>query len=180
MLMTRRLVLGIAFFALAACASSDPDDQAAHRAEIDAGADAALNELFAEIPPPGPSPTRPRASSFSGFSQTGLAWAPRPGTGSFALVKRTLLTTTRRAPRSVSRSEASPIREGATPLECALAAAPANNPARSLVIGLRRLHRRRHALGARDHQRTWLSLRFPASGRSGAGATRWPTCGTCP
>jgi lipid-binding SYLF domain-containing protein len=50
MLMTRRLVLGIAFFALAACASSDPDDQAAHRAEIDAGADAALNELFADDP----------------------------------------------------------------------------------------------------------------------------------
>lgn len=48
MLLTRRLVLGTALFALAACASSDPADQAAHRAKIDAGADAALSELYAD------------------------------------------------------------------------------------------------------------------------------------
>jgi lipid-binding SYLF domain-containing protein len=48
MQMTRRLVLGSALLALAACASSDPGDMAAKRAEIDAGADAALDELFTE------------------------------------------------------------------------------------------------------------------------------------
>jgi lipid-binding SYLF domain-containing protein len=48
MLVTRRLVLGTALLALAACASSDPEDRAAKQAEIDAGADAALSELFAE------------------------------------------------------------------------------------------------------------------------------------
>jgi len=46
--LTRRLVLGTALLALAACTSSDPGDRAAKRAEIDAGADAALSELFAE------------------------------------------------------------------------------------------------------------------------------------
>jgi len=50
MLLTRRLVLCTALIALAACASSDPGDKAAHRAEIDASADAALNELYAEDP----------------------------------------------------------------------------------------------------------------------------------
>jgi lipid-binding SYLF domain-containing protein len=50
MLLTRRLVLGTALFALAACTSSDPGDRAAKKAEIDAGADAALNELFADDP----------------------------------------------------------------------------------------------------------------------------------
>jgi lipid-binding SYLF domain-containing protein len=50
MFVNRTLVLSTALFALAACASDDPDDQAAHRAEIDAGADAALSELFADDP----------------------------------------------------------------------------------------------------------------------------------
>jgi lipid-binding SYLF domain-containing protein len=50
MLLTRRLVLGSALFALAACTSSDPGDRAAKKAEINAGADAALNKLFAEDP----------------------------------------------------------------------------------------------------------------------------------
>ena len=48
MQITRRLVLGGALLALAACASSDPSDMAAKRAEIDAGADAALSELFSD------------------------------------------------------------------------------------------------------------------------------------
>jgi lipid-binding SYLF domain-containing protein len=48
MLLTRRLALGAALFALAACTSSAPADRAAKKAEIDAGADAALNQLFAE------------------------------------------------------------------------------------------------------------------------------------
>jgi lipid-binding SYLF domain-containing protein len=48
MLLTRRLLLGSALLALAACASSDPADQAAHRTQIDASADAALSELLAE------------------------------------------------------------------------------------------------------------------------------------
>ena len=48
--LTLRLVLGTALFALAACTSSDPGDRAAKKAEIDAGADAALNELFADDP----------------------------------------------------------------------------------------------------------------------------------
>ena len=48
MLLTRRLLLGSALLALAACASSDPADQAANRTQIDAGADAALSELYAE------------------------------------------------------------------------------------------------------------------------------------
>ena len=50
MLLTRRLALGAALFALAACTSSDPGDRAAKKAEIDAGADAALNELLADDP----------------------------------------------------------------------------------------------------------------------------------
>jgi lipid-binding SYLF domain-containing protein len=50
MILTYRLVLGTALLALAACASSDPGDQAAKRAEIDAGADAALSELYAKDP----------------------------------------------------------------------------------------------------------------------------------
>jgi lipid-binding SYLF domain-containing protein len=50
MLLTRRLVLGSALLALAACTSSDPADQGAKRAQIDAGADAALSELYAEDP----------------------------------------------------------------------------------------------------------------------------------
>lgn len=49
MLMTRRLALGGALLALVGCASS-PADQAAQRAEINAGADAALNRLYAEQP----------------------------------------------------------------------------------------------------------------------------------
>ena len=49
MLMTRRLALGGALLALVGCASS-PADQAAQRAEIDAGADAALNQLYAQDP----------------------------------------------------------------------------------------------------------------------------------
>jgi lipid-binding SYLF domain-containing protein len=48
MLLSRRLVLGGALIALAACASSDPGDRAARKAKIDAGADAALSELLAE------------------------------------------------------------------------------------------------------------------------------------
>jgi lipid-binding SYLF domain-containing protein len=48
LLLTRRLVLGTGLLALAACASSDPGDMAAKRAKIDAGADAALRELYAE------------------------------------------------------------------------------------------------------------------------------------
>jgi lipid-binding SYLF domain-containing protein len=48
MLLTRRLVLGTALSVLAACTSTAPGDQAAKRAEIDAGANAALSELFAE------------------------------------------------------------------------------------------------------------------------------------
>ena len=48
MLLSRRLLLSTVLFALAACASSEPADQAARRAKIDAGADAALNELYAE------------------------------------------------------------------------------------------------------------------------------------
>jgi lipid-binding SYLF domain-containing protein len=50
MLLTRRLVLATAFFALAACTSSSPSDRVAHKAEIDAGADAALSKLYAENP----------------------------------------------------------------------------------------------------------------------------------
>jgi lipid-binding SYLF domain-containing protein len=50
MLMIRRLVLGAALLALVGCASSEPADQAAQRAEIDSGADAALNQLYAEDP----------------------------------------------------------------------------------------------------------------------------------
>jgi lipid-binding SYLF domain-containing protein len=50
MLLTRRLVLGSALIALAACASSAPADRAAKKTEIDAGADAALSELFADDP----------------------------------------------------------------------------------------------------------------------------------
>jgi len=48
--LTRRLVLSAAILTLAACASSDPGDRAAKRAEIDAEADAALNELYADDP----------------------------------------------------------------------------------------------------------------------------------
>jgi lipid-binding SYLF domain-containing protein len=48
MLLTRRLVLASALLALAACTSNTPSDRAAHKAEIDAGADAALNKLYAE------------------------------------------------------------------------------------------------------------------------------------
>jgi hypothetical protein len=43
-MLTRRLVLGTALLALAACASGSPGDQAARRAKIDANADAALQE----------------------------------------------------------------------------------------------------------------------------------------
>jgi lipid-binding SYLF domain-containing protein len=50
MLLTRRLVLATALFALAACTSSSPSDRAAHKAEINAGADAALSKLYAENP----------------------------------------------------------------------------------------------------------------------------------
>ncbi len=50
MLMTRRLVLGGAVLALVGCTSSTPADQSARRAEIDSGADAALNRLLAEDP----------------------------------------------------------------------------------------------------------------------------------
>jgi lipid-binding SYLF domain-containing protein len=50
MILTYRLVLGTALLALAACTSSDPGDPAAQRAKIDAGADAALSELYAEDP----------------------------------------------------------------------------------------------------------------------------------
>jgi len=50
MILRYRLVLGIALLALAACASSDPGDRAAQRAKIDAGADAALSELYAKDP----------------------------------------------------------------------------------------------------------------------------------
>lgn len=56
---TRGLVLGTALLALAACASSDPDEMAAKedmaatedmakKTELDAGADSALSELYAE------------------------------------------------------------------------------------------------------------------------------------
>jgi lipid-binding SYLF domain-containing protein len=52
--LTRRLVLGTALFALAACASSDPSEQAAEqaaqKAKIDAGADTALSQLLASDP----------------------------------------------------------------------------------------------------------------------------------
>jgi lipid-binding SYLF domain-containing protein len=50
MLLTRRLVLGTALFALAACTSTTTADRSAKMAEIDAGADAALSKLFAENP----------------------------------------------------------------------------------------------------------------------------------
>jgi lipid-binding SYLF domain-containing protein len=50
MLMTRRLVLGGTLLALAACASSKSAYPTAQRAEINSGADAALNRLFAEDP----------------------------------------------------------------------------------------------------------------------------------
>jgi lipid-binding SYLF domain-containing protein len=50
MLLTRRLALTTALFALAACTSSSPSDRTARKAEIDAGADAALSKLFAENP----------------------------------------------------------------------------------------------------------------------------------
>jgi lipid-binding SYLF domain-containing protein len=50
MLLTRRLALTTALFALAACTSKSPTDRAAHKAEIDAGADAALSKLYAENP----------------------------------------------------------------------------------------------------------------------------------
>ena len=43
-------MLASALFALAACTSSTPSDRAAHKAEIDAGADAALSKLYAENP----------------------------------------------------------------------------------------------------------------------------------
>ena len=50
----RTIKLGLAGAAallmLSACTSSDPADQAAKRAQIDAGADAALSELYAEDP----------------------------------------------------------------------------------------------------------------------------------
>ncbi len=48
--LTRRLALTTALFALAACTSKSPSDRAAHKAEIDAGADAALSKLYAENP----------------------------------------------------------------------------------------------------------------------------------
>jgi lipid-binding SYLF domain-containing protein len=47
-MLTRRLVLGTALLALAACASSDPADQAAKRTKINPDADAALQELYAD------------------------------------------------------------------------------------------------------------------------------------
>jgi lipid-binding SYLF domain-containing protein len=50
MLMTRRWMLGTALLVLAACASSNPADQAAKRTEINSGADAALNQLLAQDP----------------------------------------------------------------------------------------------------------------------------------
>jgi lipid-binding SYLF domain-containing protein len=50
MLLTRRLALTTALFALAACTSSSPSDRTARKAEIDAGADAALSKLFAQNP----------------------------------------------------------------------------------------------------------------------------------
>jgi hypothetical protein len=61
MLLTRRLVLATALFALAACTSSSPSDRAAHKAEINAGADAALSKLYAE----NPAAKSPRASPSS-------------------------------------------------------------------------------------------------------------------
>lgn len=50
MLMTRRLMLGGTLLALVACASSKSADPTAQRAEINSGADAALNRLLAEDP----------------------------------------------------------------------------------------------------------------------------------
>jgi lipid-binding SYLF domain-containing protein len=50
MLLTRRLALIIALVALAGCTSSSPSDRAAQKAEINAGADAALSKLYAENP----------------------------------------------------------------------------------------------------------------------------------
>jgi lipid-binding SYLF domain-containing protein len=50
MLLTRRLALTIALVTLAGCTSSSPSDRAAQKAEINAGADAALSKLYAENP----------------------------------------------------------------------------------------------------------------------------------
>jgi lipid-binding SYLF domain-containing protein len=50
MLLTRRLALGTALLVLGACTSADPGDRAARKATIDAGAEASLNELYAENP----------------------------------------------------------------------------------------------------------------------------------
>jgi lipid-binding SYLF domain-containing protein len=50
MLSIRKLVLGGVFLALVACASSGPADKDAKRAEINSGADVALNQLLAEDP----------------------------------------------------------------------------------------------------------------------------------
>jgi hypothetical protein len=67
MLLTRRLALTIALVALAGCTSSSPSDRAAQKAEINAGADAALSKLYAtpRIQPPRHSPAEPRASPSS-------------------------------------------------------------------------------------------------------------------
>lgn len=50
MSMTRRVLMGVAMLGLAACSSSDPGDQMAKREEINANANAAMNQLFAEDP----------------------------------------------------------------------------------------------------------------------------------
>ena len=104
MFLTRRLVLITTLFALAACTSSSPSDRAAEKAEIDAGADAALSKLFAENPAAKTLAGRAKGIAiFPNIVKGGLGVGASLAMASFASVASPSPITTPRALRSAFR-----------------------------------------------------------------------------